>query len=237
MAPRKTSKGNKRVGRKTKQRKEYLKEVEIVPTVGVNLNTPYIYTKQGITGARAQQLAKVFGEYRIKKIIYTLRPLFDTYSSSLPGAGNAPNSVPTIYWRINRYGDVPAAFNGDYMRSMGAKPHRLDDKQVVWSYTPNIIMQQQNTLNTTTATIKMAPWLSTDDLVADLNFNLSTATHYGNTLFVEGGGAGTANGPVALLDVKCIYEFRNPRLVATPQAVDPFTGAQVVVPEVVSMKL
>lgn len=219
-------------------RREYLKEVEIVPTVPVNLNTPYLQIKAGITGSRASQLAKLFGEYRIKRIIYTFRPLFDTYSSSLPGTGNSPNSVPTLYWRMNRYGDTPAAFNGDYMRAMGATPHRLDDKQYSYSYAPNIIQSQQNVAAATTATIKVSPWLSTDDLVQDNNFNLSTAEHFGHSLFIEGGGAGTTQGTVALMDVKVIYEFRNPRLVAVPaQGRNVITGEPMELPTAVVLKV
>ena len=214
----KTSKKGKSKAPKTRKpvRREYLKETEIVPVQQINLNTPYLQIKAGITGSRAQALAKLFGEYRIRSITYTYRPLFDTYSSSLPGAGNSPNSVPTLYWRMNRYGDTPAAFNGDYMRAMGAKPIRLDDKQVTIRYRPNVIQNQQNVAGNTTATIKLSPWLSTDDIVQDNNFNVSTAEHYGHSLFVEGGGAGTARGMVAYQDVKVVYEFRNPRLTQAP---------------------
>lgn len=200
-------------------------EVEIVPTTGINLNSPSLQIKAGITGTRATQLAKLFGEYRIKRLIFTYRPIFDTFSSSLPGVGNSPNSVPTLYWRMNRYGDTPAAFNGNYMRAMGAKPFRLDDKQVVVSYRPNVIQAQQNVVGNTTASIKMSPWLSTDDIVQDNNFNISTAEHFGHTLFVEGGGAGTGQGMVCYQDVKVIYEFRNPRLTAVPTtSLNPITG-------------
>lgn len=238
MAPRKTKQRKSKARKGRKMRKEYLKEVEITPTQVINLNTPYLQIKQGITGARASAMAKLFGEYRIKKIIWTYRPIFDTYSSSLPGVGNSPNSVPTLYWRMNRYGDTPAAFNGDYMRAMGATPKRLDDKQIVVSYSPNIIQSQQNVAGAATATIKVAPWLSTDDLVQDNNFNLSTAEHFGHSMFVEGGGAGTANGAVCYQDCKVIYEFRNPRLTAVPTTyLNPLTGVEEQVPQAVVLKV
>lgn len=214
-----------------------MKEVEIVPTTGINLNTPYLQIKAGITGARASQLAKLFGEYRIKRIIFTYRPIFDTYSSSLPGVGNSPNSVPTLYWRMNRYGDTPAAFNADYMRALGAKPIRLDDKQVVVSYRPNIIQSQQNVAGAGTASIKLSPWLSTDDIVQDNNFNLSTAEHFGHSMFVEGGAAGNTQGMVCYQDVKVIYEFRNPRLTAVPTtSLNPLTGQHEAPPQAVVQK-
>lgn len=196
------------------------KVIETLPTQGVNLNTPYLYIKAGITGPRASAIAKEFGLYRIARITYTYRPLFDTYSSSLPGTGNAPNSVPSLYWKMNRYGDFPAAFNGDYMRSLGAKPRRLDDKNVVFSYKPNILTAQANAAGMTASGVKVTPWLSTDDTPQDNNFTLSTAEHFGHTLIVEGGGAGTALGACCLLDIQVVYEFKNPRLVQVSSGLD-----------------
>jgi len=191
------------------------KVIETVPAVSIPLNTPVLVNKVGITGPRASAIAKEFGLYRIARIMFTYRPLFDTYSSSLPGVGNSPNAVPHLYWKINRYGDIPAGFNGDYMRALGAKPFRLDDKSVKFSYKPNILYQQNNGAGATTASVKITPWLSTDDTPADNLFTLSTAVHYGHSLFVEGGGAGNATGPCALMDVQIVYEFKNPRLVVS----------------------
>jgi len=218
-------------------RKEYLKEVEIVPTQVVNLNTAYLQLKSGITGARATALAKLFGEYRIKKIIYTFRPWYDTFASPLAAVGNNAVTVPTLYWRLNRYGDTPAAFNGDYMRAMGAKPLRLDDKLVSFSYAPNVIQSQQNVAGANTATIKVSPWLSTDDLVQDNNFTLSTAEHFGHSLFIEAVGAGTGQGPVANMDVKVIYEFRNPRLTSAPGVSLDASGNPVPIPSAVTLRV
>lgn len=187
------------------------KVIETVPALALNLNTPYLFTKVGITGARASAIAKEFGLYRIAKIMFTHRPLFDTYSSSLAGTGNSPNAVPTLYWKMNRYGDIPAAFAGDYMRSLAAKPYRLDDKQVTFSYKPNTLITQDNGAGASSSSIKITPWLSTDDTPQDNLFTLSTADHFGHSLFIEGGGAGNAQGTVCLLDIKIVYEFKNPR--------------------------
>lgn len=191
------------------------KVVETVPSIVVNLNTPYLFIKSGITGTRAPAIAKEFGLYRIAKLTYRHRPIWDTYSSSLPGVGNSPNSIPTLYWKMNRYGDQPAGVNGDYMRALGAKPFRLDDKQVTFSYKPNILTVQNDAAANTAAGVKMTPWLSTDDTPQDTLFTMSTAEHYGHTLFVEGGGAGTALGAVCYLDIEVVYEFKNPRLVTS----------------------
>lgn len=191
------------------------KVVETVANQAINLNTPYLFIKAGITGVRAQQHAQAYGLYRVARITFTYKPLFDTYSSSLAGTGNSPNSLPTLYWKMNRYGDMPAAFDGDDMRTLGAKPNRLDDRNIVVSYKPNILITNQDAAGVASSQVKMTPWLSTDQTPQDQAFAVSTAEHYGHTLFVEGGGAGTAQGPVCYMDVTIVYEFKNPRIVAS----------------------
>lgn len=242
MAAKKQHRKSKpRRGRKSKPlrkiRKEYLKEVEVVPTQTVNLNTPYLQIKAGITGGRARQLAALFGEYRIRKITYTFRPWFDTFTPGIATGGSNAVVVPTLYWRLNRYGDMPAAFNGDYMRAMGAKAIRLDDKVVSYSYAPNIIQAQQNVAGSSTATIKVSPWLSTDDLVNDQAFTLSTAEHFGHTLFIEAAANGSGNGGAAYMDVKVVYEFRNPRLNASSSPALDMSGNQIPVPTAVTLRV
>jgi len=197
------------------------KVIETVPTTQVNLNTGYLQFKAGITGVRAPVIAQTFGLYRIAKIMFTYRPLCDTYASGIAGVGNFAVQVPTLYWKMNRYGDIPAVIDGNYMRALGAKPMRLDDKNVSFSYVPNVLQSQQNTAGAATASIVKGPWLSTDDLVNDQNFTLSTALHYGHSLFVEAAGAGNAQGPVANLDIKVVYEFKQPRVIRATGAIDP----------------
>lgn len=205
------------------------KVIETLPNQGVNLNTPYLFLKNGITGVRAPAIAKQFGLYRIAKITFTHRPAYDTYAPST-GSGNFPVQVPTLYWKMNRYGDIPAGFNGDYMRALGAKPFRLDDKNVVVSYKPNTLIAQDNTANISTSSIKITPWLSTDDTPQDNNFTLSTALHYGHSLFVEAAGAGNAQAQVCSLDITVVYEFKNPRVVST-------TGVDLSGNQAVTLKL
>lgn len=202
------------------------KVIETIPSIPVNMNTPYLINKAGITGTRAPAIAQQFGLYRIAQIKFTIRPLYDTYAPGLPAVGSFATQLPTLYWKLNRYGDNPAAFGGDYMRSLGAKPLRLDDKNLVWSYKPNILTAQNNTGTvTTSAGIKVTPWLSTDDRPQDNVFTLSTALHYGHTMFVEGAAAGGTNGPCANMDIQVVYEFKNPRVVASTSNVGP--GEQV----------
>lgn len=192
------------------------KVIETLPSQDVNINTPYLFIKAGITGQRAPEIAKQFGLYRIAKIIYTFKPFYDSYTPGLVSNSTVtqyPSTVPTLYWKMCRYGDAPAAFDGDYMRALGARPYRFDDRNVTFSYKPNILYAQDNSGAVTTSSIKITPWLSTDTTPQDQTFTLSTAEHYGNTLFIEGTLVNATPLPViGRLDIQVVYEFKNPRL-------------------------
>lgn len=205
------------------------KVVETLPEVQINANTPYLLIKNGITGQRAPVIASQFGLYRIASIKYTYRPRYDTYSQGIAGTANNPISVPTLYWKMNRYGDMPTAFDGDTMRALGCKPFRLDDKNVVVRYKPNILVaSKDNTAGgVDTNQIKITPWLNTDERPGDNTFTISTATHYGHALFVDCVAAGTGQGVVCDMDVQIVYEFKNPRMPAvSEQATDPKYATQ-----------
>lgn len=203
--------------------------VETLPLVGLNVNTPYILSKAGITGGRAPAMAALYGFYRIAKITYTHTPLYDTYASALPATGSFATQVPQLYWQMNRFGDAPTTFDGNYMRSHGSKPNRLDDKNIVVSYKPNMLLVGEDNSGNNASQIKMTPWLSTDVRPGDNTFNLSTAEHFGHLLFIEAAAAGSATGPVCNMNVTVVYEFKAPRVpasVTSDQALVPVSALQ-----------
>jgi len=189
--------------------------VEILPDMVINHNTPYIFSKAGITGSRASALAAQFGFYRIAKITYVHRPYFDTFSGDATGVdpGN-PITVPQLYYQMNRYGDAPAVWDGDYIRSLGSKPIRFDDKNVTISYKPNMLMVGEDNAGNDASQVKMTPWISTDETPGDGAFTLSTAEHFGHLLYID--AAASAPGQVGVLDVQVHYEFKTPRTQRTP---------------------
>jgi len=196
-----------------------------------NINQPEEYVFEGIpVGTRAANVAPNFGLYRIARVTYTYKPLYDTY---IPANNPAPlanfiTTVPNLYWKMNRYGDAPAAFDADFLREQGAKAKRLDDKAVVISYKPNILLADAGAvaagLNGGSGQVKMTPWLSTDQQVGDNAFQLSRTQHYGHIMFVEADTVNTStNPPVCRVEVKVVWEFKNPRGIeqssGAPQAV------------------
>lgn len=199
------------------------------------INQPEEYFWQGIpAGSRAAEVAPSFGLYRIARVTYIYKPLYDTYIPSNPGVVgvNKLTTVPNLYWKINRYGDAPAAFDGDYLREQGAKAVRLDDRPVVISYKPNILLADAGAvaagLNGGSGQVKITPWLSTDSEVGNNAFALSTTLHYGHLLYVEGDTENNTTQPnVARVEVKVVWEFKNPRgSVETPGA--PMVSKKVV---------
>lgn len=197
----------------------------------INLNTPEEYNFLGIpAGSRAAAVAPNFGLYRIAKVTYTIRPMYDTYTPNLGQAGggqvgNQPDAVPYLYWKMNRYGDAPANFTGEFLREQGSKAIRLDDKNVVFSYKPNILLADAGAtaagLQGGSGQVKMTPWLSTDARVGDQAYALSQTVHYGHIQIVEGAASGNALPVIANVEAKVVIEFKNPRGITSSQSVAP----------------
>lgn len=199
----------------------------------LNLNTGYRFQKGGITpGFRAASVAPNFGLYRVAKLIWTLRPYYDTFLPIYGQAGggqvgNMPDAVPYMYWKINRYGDAPAAFTGTYLREQGSKPIRLDDKILTWSYKPNILLADAAAAGGGSGSVKMTPWLNTDSAPQDNNFVLSSTVHYGHLMIVEGQASGNAMPAIGRLECKVVYEFKSPRSPVNSSTFDPQQTSQV----------
>lgn len=192
----------------------------------VLLNTPEEYFFEGIpANSRAAAVAPNFGLYRVAKVTFTYKPYFDTYLPSVaqaggPAVGNQPVSLPTLYWKMNRYGDAPIAFDANFLRQQGAKPIRLDDKIVTLGYKPSILLADAGAvaagLNGGSGQVKMTPWLSTDNQPGNNAFALSTTVHYGHLLFVEGNVANVGQPMPGICEVEAqvVWEFKNPRATA-----------------------
>jgi len=184
---------------------------ETLPLQNMLPNTPYIISVGGITGTRAQSIAPNFGLYRIARVVFKFKPWFDTFISTNYGAGGAGAvSVPNLYWKMNRFADQPAAFTADDLKTMGAKPLRLDDKTLTVSYKPSILVDQASG-GSHSGSVKISPWLNTDDAPDTPNFALSTTEHYGHFFIVECAVNGNGSTPVGTWEATIYYEFKNPR--------------------------
>lgn len=182
-----------------------------VPARNIFANQPNVISIGGIVGDRALAHAPEYALYRIAKVVFRYKPNFDTFSSALIG-GQAAYGVPTLYWKMNRFADAPAAFTADNLRTLGAKPIRFDDKQYTMSYKPNILLTQASA-GSQSGQLKMTPWLNTDTAPNTPNFAPSTTEHYGHFFIVDApllNGAGTT--PLGTFEATIYYEFKNPRI-------------------------
>jgi len=194
--------------------------IQTLDTIQLDVNTPYQFQVDGITGDRALAHAEQYGLYRIAKVEFKHKPKYDTFISQTilnPGQ-NAITTVPVLYWKMNRFADAPAAWAAQDIRDMGAKPHRLDDKTYTLTYKPNILTAIASG-GDNSGQLKMTPWLNTDDAARTSTFSPSDTSHFGHFLYIE---ADTVNSEtevnVASLDVIVHYEFKTPRVEWTPAA-------------------
>lgn len=139
---------------------------------------------------RAVQVARAFQYFRIKKVTARFKPWADTYQQST-NPGSPVGSLPYLYHLMDK-GDTlfPNSFNG--MRDAGAKPVRFDDRTIVLSWKPNVLMFTKTDASGTGITpsynmSKTSPWLSTNDYAGTdpITWTPSTLQHTGIIYGVE----------------------------------------------------
>lgn len=215
MAPRRGKKAAKRGGRKraVKPRRnlkgnvpEKASMTEIQQTPG-QLATNVSYASYNVSLAsltRARDVAKGYQFYRIKRVTYVLKPTQDTFVQG-------GNSVPYLYYMIDRVKQFAAGFTVDQLKAMGAKARRVDDKIITFSFTPSVLTETyDNTVAANTAVqYKMAPWLPCKDTSQVGIWNPNTTDHLGIVWRLEQVlGAATAYNVERHIEV----EFKKPAI-------------------------
>jgi len=107
--------------------------------------------------AAAVQIARAYQFYRIKRVTFKFMPLADTFVAA------AGNSVPQLYYMIDKSGSIPTNATLDSLKKMGAKPVRFDDKTITRGFAPSVL-----TVDTAAPGVfqssqyRVSPWLSTN---------------------------------------------------------------------------
>jgi len=158
---------------------------------------------------RATDIADNFQEYRITKLDFKYTPLYDTFPDA---SGNTGISLPTLYHKRHVY-PSPTSFGLPYLVSLGAKPIRLDDKIIKYSYTPNILMVGPGFPVASTSSAaqnpKYKPWLTTHQTTGS-NATMDATPHQGHALFIYQKTTAATNAPVCSYEVVAHFEFRKP---------------------------
>lgn len=181
---------------------------EVIPT-GAPLAANQNYSNYNLSLAnlpRAQNIAKGYQYYRIRRITYVIKPCQDTF---LPGQ----NSVPYLYYMVDRTKQFVNGFTLDQLKAMEAKPHRLDDKTISFSMTPSVLTETfDNTGGANTAVqYKMSPWLPTKDIAQVGVWNPNTTDHMGIVWRVEQSFT-TGGASAYVLERRVEIEFKKPSI-------------------------
>lgn len=172
--------------------------------------------------ARARLVAQGYQQYRIKRIAFKVSPLLDTFQAG------SNSSVPYLYYMIDRTKNLIAANTVDILQKVGAKPRRVDDKIITFSYSPSVLTGTLDTsppVGQSTSQFvqyKVAPWLNTRDSENITVWNPDTTDHQGIKWMVET-STGTSIGYKMEMVVE--FEFKKPAFPAlyvegTPPPVD-----------------
>lgn len=220
MAPRGKGKKNLKRGRKGMKSRRGRKiagvpekasctEVAQIQNLASNTN----YTSYNISLAsttRAQDIAKGYQFYRIKRITYVIKPTQDTFVSG-------GNSVPYLYYMIDRTKIFSNGFTIGQLKAMGAKPRRVDEKIVKFSYTPSVLTDTyDNTLGANQfVQYKMSPWLPTKDVAQVGVWNPNTTDHLGIVWRME---QTFAPATAYQIERQIEFEFKKPATPTQPMA-------------------
>jgi len=184
---------------------------ETITIDNVMPNAPYEPQVVLTSFPRALDVADNYQEYRISRVEYMYTPKYDTF------IGTAANNLTTVPYLWSKRLKVPAptSYNLDFLKTMGAKPVRLDDKTLRASYRPNILQQGAVNSSISTSPPQMvraitSPWLSTH--IANTQSSpvfMDETTHFTHNFWIEQDNP-NADQPACDVEVSVYFEFRKP---------------------------
>lgn len=158
---------------------------------------------------RAVQVAAAYQEYRITNVRWTFKPHFDTFL----GDTNATTSykVPQFYHMIDKAQAIPLNATLATLRSMGAKPRRFDDKNLIVAYAPSVQgVVWDGGIAATPARPAISPWLNTN-AAPDAAWVPSSVDHGSLFYVLDTQGALPGDGQYEYgIELECQFEFRKP---------------------------
>lgn len=168
---------------------------------------------------RASAVAEAYSQYVITGCTIKFIPLVDTFPAGSP-------SIPKLYYMIDKSGTIPANITFDQMKNMGAKPIRMDDKEITVKWRPYTLGTQAATQagGTVSGGAFPASWLSTNNNsgVAVAPFVVSSIDHFGIFFGVEQDVPG-AQGVGYRVDLTIDVKYRKP-LAINPSGVSAPTS-------------
>jgi len=167
---------------------------------------------------RARAIAQNYQEFKLDYIECRIKPYFDTYNSITDTTPTGTlTRAPQLYKYVVKTGELAPA-DPNWFRANGINAITLaKDKNVAMKYKPAIRIG--DVVNSVTPgsgfnTIKVSPWLSTNDNVA-VGFVPNTTIHYGHCIYIDSQQAATLNTEVCQVEIEAHFCFRKPNTIST----------------------
>lgn len=217
------------------------KLTETIQLNDINASSPYDAQVNLTQFPRAVSVAQSYQQYRITKVEYRYKPLWDTYTA----ADISGTTLPYLYSIMNRNGSSPGYFDQNWLVAQGAKGRRLDDKVLKVVYKPNILLagvayNVSGAETEPTAQIKISPWLPTQALPqqsggtaapGQITGGTNDTLHYGHSFFIEMEGTKIK---VSQFEVVAHFEFKQPY---APPPANPNVNGEMVAKTIVAPKV
>lgn len=170
---------------------------------------------------RAIAVAAAYQEFKVKYVKLTFRPSADTF---MPAAGNV---IPQLYYQLDRGNAIPTNATVQTMLDMGCRPMRFDDRNIVKTYRPAVLIGADGPGAILAASqIKVSPWLSTNAFAGlpGAAWSPSLIDHTGCAFVV------TKQNPLTptlnyQMDVEVVFCFRKPLWSANASQEPPLTNS------------
>ena len=154
---------------------------------------------------RSQTVASAFQQYRVKYIKLTFRPNADTFPAV------AGNSIPQLYFMMDKSNSIPTNADSNTFFSMGARPRRMDDKNLTYYWHPTALVSNLIAPGVVSAAqLKTRPWLSTNANAQNpaAGWAPDQTDHLGCAFYVT--KINPADNLQYDVDVEVVFQFRKP---------------------------
>lgn len=177
---------------------------------------------------RASLVASAYQEYRITGVKFTFTPRFDTFSATTDIAQAL--SVPYLYHIVDKVGAIKAGASLAQLQSMGAKPKRFDDKNIVVKYKPAVMNQVEGS-DAAPGLVNLSrpvtsPWLLTNTDADGGLYNPSVVSHRGLWFYLDAKGLPGDGTYEYDVDIEVNFQFKK-ALFPRANGIDTIQGGNV----------
>jgi len=187
-------------------------------SVGLQTDTAENYQFHLDQFPRAKAIAQNYQEFKIDYVEVRIKPYFDTFNSVVATASSGTlTRAPQLYKYIVKTGELAPA-DPNWFRANGVNAITLaKDKNISMRYKPAIRIGDVASATGPGSgfnTIKVSPWLSTNDTTA-VGFVPNTTIHYGHCVFIDSQQPSTTNTEVCQMEIEAHFVFRKPNVQLT----------------------